>query len=165
MKKFGVSGSRWLKIVHLVVMILMLGGIISTLALRWGLDLTSYDEVYHSYRVLLRISDNVIRWGAQGLLVTGLVYGIWTNWGWFKYKWITVKWIIFMGQTIFGIFFIDRWMVENMSLLESEGRLALSNPIFLNNHWSIQIGATVQTALILFLVWVSVVKPWKKKAE
>lgn len=43
--------------------------------------------------------------------------------------------------------------------------MALANATFLQNHWLMQVGAAVQSVFILFLIWVSVFKPWKKKAE
>lgn len=164
MKQLSTAGVKWLKIVHLVVLVLMLGGIISSTILRVSLKLTSFDEVLVTYRMLQSLSDNVIRYGAVGLLLTGLGYSILTNWGFFKHRWVTVKWIVFMGQTVFGIVFIDRWMVKNLDLLETDGGAALTNPLFLHNHALVQYGAMVQIAAIIFLVWVSVVKPWRKKA-
>lgn len=163
MKKLTTNGVKWLKIVHLVVLVLMMGGIICSTLLRATMKLTSFDEVLTTYKLLQHISDYVVRYGAQGLLFTGIAYSVFTNWGFFKHTWVTVKWVAFMGQTVFGIFFIDRWMVKNLSLLEAEGQAALANPVFLQNHSLVVNGALAQIAVIVFLVWVSVAKPWRKK--
>ena len=163
MKKFGAKGTKWVKVVHLVLVVLMLGGIISTMAIRLGLKPQTYEEMVVVYRVLLTVSDQVIRYGGIGLMLIGLVYGIWTSWGFFKHRWIAVKWVVFMGQTVFGIAFIDRWMVENFSLLETEKAAALSHPVFLQNEQSILYGATAQIALLVLLTVISVWKPWKKR--
>ena len=40
------------------------------------------------------IDDFVIIPGGVGSLLTGLLYSIFTNWGWFKHKWVTTKWAI-----------------------------------------------------------------------
>lgn len=165
MKKMGTVGLKWLKISHLVLVVLMLGGIISSLALRLTLKLTTFDEVYLTYKMLYNISDYVIRYGAVGLFITGIVYGVWTNWGWFKHRWITVKWIVFVLQTIFGVFFIDRWMTANVSMLEAERSMALSNPAFVHNHLLIQGGAIAQSVAIIFLIGVSVFKPWRQRNQ
>jgi hypothetical protein len=164
MKKMDSNGLKWLKIVHIVVLILMFGGIISSTIMRISLPLTNFEHVYAAYTMMMNISDYVVRYGAQGLLLTGIVYGVWTNWGFFRYRWVTVKWAIFMAQTIFGIVFVDRWMVHNMSLLEAERAMALTDPVFVQNHSMIKAGAMGQSGLLLFLIWVSVFKPWKKKA-
>jgi hypothetical protein len=75
-----------------------------------------------------------------------------------------VKWGVFIFQTVFGIFFIDRWMVANMHLLQTEESLALSNPLFLHNELLIKSGAMVQIALLVFLIAISVIKPWRKRS-
>jgi hypothetical protein len=55
-------------------MVLMLGGIISSLVLRLGLRLTDYDQVLFTYRLMQLVSDYVVRYGALGLLLTGISY-------------------------------------------------------------------------------------------
>ncbi|HWI66550.1 MAG TPA: hypothetical protein VNT75_32375 [Symbiobacteriaceae bacterium] len=164
MKKLSTNGVKWLKIVHLVVLVLMMGGIICSTLVRATMPLAPFDEVYVTYRMLQGISDNVVRWGAQGLLLTGIAYSIFTNWGFFKHTWVAVKWVAFMAQTVFGIFFIDHWMVKNLALLEAEGTAALTNPVFLQNHALVKYGGMAQIVVIVILVWVSVAKPWRKKA-
>lgn len=47
------------------------------------------------------VDDWIIIPGAMGSLLTGVLYTVFTRWGWFKHRWITVKWAI----TIFGILF------------------------------------------------------------
>ncbi|WP_019004937.1 hypothetical protein [Cohnella laeviribosi] len=164
-RKIGLKGMKWLKIIHLVLVVLMLGGIVSSVAIRLGVHPESYEETVLVYRVLQTVSDQIIRYGGFGILLIGLVYSIWTNWGFFKHKWILVKWIVFIAQTVFGIQFIDRWMVENLSLLETEKAAALSNPVFLHNETLIRYGAMTQTGLLLFLIAISVFKPWRKKSD
>lgn len=164
MKKLTTTGQKWLKTVHLIVLVLMLGGIISSLVLRLGLRLTDYSQVLFTYRLMLLVSDYVIRYGAKGILLTGIVYSVWTNWGFFRYRWVTVKWAVFLGQTVFGIACIDRWMVANLRLLEAGGPAALTDPVFVQQHAWMQWGAIAQVAAILFLTWVSVFKPWKQRA-
>jgi len=42
-------------------------------------------------------------------------------------------------------------------------RAALSNPEFLSNIMNIKIWGTLQVSLLLFMVIISVIKPWKSK--
>ena len=165
MKKIGAKGMKWLKILHIVFVVLMIGGIISSVVIRLGFQPTTYEETLVVHRVLQTVSDQIIRYGGFGILLIGFVYSIWTPWGFFKHRWVAVKWGVFVAQTVFGIFFIDRWMVNNMSLLETEKEAALSNPAFLYNETLIQYGAMAQIALLLFVTAVSVLKPWKKMKQ
>ena len=154
-----------MKIAHLVFISLMFGGIISSIALRLSAPHASLDEVRATYHALTTISDGVIRYGAQGILLTALVYSLWTPWGFAKYRWVLVKWVVFMGQTLFGIFFVDRLMSTNLSLLSAGGTDVLSAPAFLANHRSILIGATIQVGCIVVLLCLSVLKPWRSRVR
>lgn len=156
---------RLLKILHLVLMVLFLGGILSSIALSLTTNLANFDVTYHTYKSLIIISDNIVRNGAVGTLLLGVVYGFFTTWGFFKHKWLTVKWIIFIVQTFLGIFMVDRLMVANMALLESEKAMALNNPVFLHNHFLRQYIVIAQIALTLFIVIISVIKPWRSKRK
>lgn len=165
LRNLGPLGMKWLKILHILLAILFLGGILSSLTLTLWLDLSAFAEVYVTYRNLLLISDHVVRYGAQGTLLVGIVYGAFTTWGFFKHRWLTVKWIIFTVQTVLGIFIVDHLMVANMALLTSEGSAALRDPIFLHNHLFRQTIVVVQIVLTLLILIISGLKPWRTKSS
>lgn len=165
LRNLGPLGMKWLKILHILLAILFLGGILSSFTLTLWLDLSAFDEVYVTYKNLLRISDNVVRYGAQGTLLVGIVYGMFTTWGFFKHTWLIVKWLIFTVQTVLGIFIVDHLMVANMALLESEGSAALRDPIFLYNHHFRQSIVVVQIVLTLVILMISGLKPWRSKSS
>ncbi|MBB6214251.1 hypothetical protein HNQ80_000320 [Anaerosolibacter carboniphilus] len=164
MKKLGSQGLKWLKIVHILLIILFLGGIISTLAINSHLKISTFDEAYATYKSSIIISDYVVKYGAQGTLIIGIVYGVFTNWGFLKHRWIAVKWLFWIAQTFIGIFVVDRLMVANMAILEAEKVKALSNPVFLQNHTTRQYVVIVQIVLSTFLICISILKPWRKKS-
>lgn len=163
MRKLGPVGTKWLKIFHLISVALWFGGIACLVTLRYGIQLSSFDEVNTAYNSMRVIDDVLIRNGAQGLLITSLIYSIWTHWGFFKHRWITIKWVIFISQMILGIGFLNRWVNTNIHLLETEKSIALSNTVFIQNHSLIQAGAITQIILITIVICISVLKPWKKK--
>lgn len=154
---------KWLQIFHIVLVALFFGGIMSSLALNSRLKLSTFDEVYVTYKNLIIISDDIVRLGAQGTLIIGIIYGIWTNWGFLKHKWLAAKWVVFVTQTLIGIFVVDKLMVANMTILESQKSMALNNPAFLDNHSLRQHVVIVQIVLTILLFCISVFKPWKKK--
>lgn len=83
MKKIGPNGMKWLKIIHVFLVVLFFGGILSSVALNFWIDFTKYDEAYHGYKNMVTISDHVVRWGAVGTLLVGFIYGFFTHWGFF----------------------------------------------------------------------------------
>lgn len=163
MKKIGPNGMKWLKIIHVFLVVLFFGGILSSLALNLHIDFTKYDEAYLGYKNIVVTSDHVVRWGAIGTLVVGFTYGFFTNWGFFKHRWVGVKFVLFMVQTIVGIFIVDKLMMANMELLETEKELALNNLAFIQNHEIRQYAVFFQVAVTIFIFIISYIRPWRKK--
>ncbi|WP_142292120.1 hypothetical protein [Bacillus sp. OV166] len=74
-----------------------------------------------------------------------------------------MKWILFVSQTILGIFIVDKLMMTNMAILETEKARALVNPEFIQNQTIRQYAIMIQVAITIFIFCISVFKPWKKK--
>ncbi len=163
MRKFGSLGLKILKMSHILLIVLFLGGILSSFALIMKLDLSNFDDVYMAYKTFNILSDNVVKMGAQGTILLGAIYGFFTKWGFIKHKWLAVKWILFIMQTFVGILIVDKLMVANTVLLETEKVLALSNPLFLHNHYLRLYVVITQIGLTLFALILSVLKPGRSK--
>ena len=163
MKKIGPKGMKWLKIIHVFLVVLFFGGILSSLAINLHIDFTKYNESYLGFKNMIIISDNIVRWGAIGTLLVGFTYGFFTNWGFFKHRWVGMKFVLYIIQTIVGIFVVDKLMVANMNLLETQKELALSNPIFIQNQAIMQYAVYFQVLVTIFIFIISFLKPWKRK--
>ena len=48
------------------------------------------------------IDDFIIIPGANGALLTGLIYSVFTGWGWFKHKWIIINMMYYHIRNFFG---------------------------------------------------------------
>lgn len=156
MRKFGSLGLRLLKMLHILLIVLFLGGILSCFALLIKLDLSNFDEVDMAYRTFNIISDNVVKIGAQGTILLGAVYDFFTKWGFIKHKWLAVKWVLFIAQTFIGILMVDKLMVANLFL-------ALSNPVFIHNYTLRLEVVIVQIGLTLIAMILSVLKPVRSR--
>jgi hypothetical protein len=163
MRKFGSLGLKLLKMSHMLLIVLFLGGILSSFALIMKLNLSNFDEVYLTYKSFNIISDNVVKLGAQGTILLGAVYGFFTKWGFIKHKWLAVKWILFIAQTFIGILVVDKLMMANLALLETEKVLALSDPVFIHNHFLRLYVVIAQIGLTLFALVLSVLKPGRSR--
>src|SRR5689334_6504875 len=163
MRKFGSLGLKFLKMFHILMIVLFLGGILSSFALLMKLDLSNFEDVHLAYKTFNIISDNVVKVGAQGIILLGAVYGFFTKWGFIKHKWLAVKWILFIAQTFIGILIVDKLMVANLSLLAAEKALALSNPVFIYNHTLRLEVVIAQIGLTLLALILSVLKPGRSR--
>ncbi len=163
MRKFGSLGLKLLKMSHMLLIVLFLGGILSSFALIMKLNLSNFDEVYLTYKSFNIISDNVVKLGAQGMILLGAVYGFFTKWGFIKHKWLALKWILFIAQTFIGILVVDKLMMANLTLLETEKVLALSDPVFIHHHFLRLYVVIAQIGLTLIALILSVLKPGRSR--
>jgi hypothetical protein len=163
MRKFGSIGLKLLKMFHILMIVLFLGGILSSFVLLMKLDLSDFEDVFVAYKTFHIISDNVVKMGAQGTILLGAIYGFFTKWGFIKHKWLAVKWILFIAQTFIGILVVDKLMVANIALLETEKVLALSDPIFIHNHYLRLYVVIAQIGLTLLALILSVLKPGRAR--
>jgi Na+/phosphate symporter len=79
-RELSAAQTKWLKIAHLVSVIMMLGGIMCGLVINKQLQSTGYANASAMYAIIGTISDQIVRYGAQGTLLTALIYSVWTNW-------------------------------------------------------------------------------------
>jgi hypothetical protein len=101
--------------------------------------------------------------GAFGCLITGLVFSIFSNWGFFKHNWIIFKWIITVSAILFGTFFLGPWETAMMEISGVLGMESLKDPAYLYSQKMNLIWGGLQTSLLMVTVFISIFKPWKKR--
>jgi len=101
--------------------------------------------------------------GAFGCLITGLIYSIFSNWGFFKHRWIVFKWIVTIAAIIVGTVWLGPWESTMMKISGRLGIGALNNQTYLYTQRMNLIFGGLQCLLLMVTVFVSVFKPWKKK--
>ena len=162
MKKISPKGMKILKTVHLLSSMMWVVGVIS-MGVAGVISPGSGDELHMMLSVNRHIDDILVIPGAIITLITGLIYGVCTNWGFFKHTWITVKWIAAMAVTIAGTFYFNVKMERCVEITALSRDTALTNPELLGNMQITLTGTCFQAAVLVALVVISVFKPWKKK--
>lgn len=166
MKKFGARGQRVLKIIHLIVAGLWLGGaaaltlmIVALGPAESGPELLGYDLARKF------VDDLIIIPGAMGCLLSGLLISGLTPWGFFKHRWVAVKWILTVACILFGTFYLGP-MINGQPLISQDlGLAAAADPVYAANRFHNTLGGGLQLAALIFMVAISVMKPWKKKGK
>ena len=164
MKKLGKNGLRWLKGFHMITVSCWLGGAVSLLllyplkkgALNGGVLYGINQSIHHVDMMVVVIP------GAFGCLISGLIYGIFTKWGFFKHKWMILKWIVVFVAILFGTFFLGPWETAMMEISGKLGMSALSDPAYLYNQRMNLIFGALQCLALIITVFISVFKPWRK---
>lgn len=163
MKRVTGTGLKFLKIIHLLLAFMWIGGGLSMLLLLLTTLPMDGHELYMRSLVLKRIDDWLIIPGALGIIISGIVYGVWTNWGFFKHKWISVKWILTIAMVLLGTFLMGPWVNGNVYPIEKMADYTLENKEFFSNVSQTIIWGSIQVLLLLLVVIISVLKPWKTK--
>ncbi|MDR3175894.1 MAG: DUF2269 family protein [Desulfovibrio sp.] len=165
MKKLGASGQKMLKILHLIMAGLWIGGAIGLLLMVFALDGAQSGGELHGYdRARQFVDDWLVIPGAMGCLATGLLLSWLTPWGFFRHRWVAVKWLLTVACIIFGTFALGPTTNDQPILSAMYGLGALIDPEYASNRLCNLTGGTVQVAAIVFMVVISTLKPWKRKA-
>jgi hypothetical protein len=125
----------------------------------------SAGELYGIHETMKFIDDFVIIPGAIGVLLTAIVYSVWTNWGWFKYRWITVKWLICIYGIAIGTYPLGPWQTELVNLAKDRGMSALANPVYVQNTTMLYILGTFQVCTLVFAIFLTALRPWQRKVK
>ena len=165
MKKLPSNAIKILKICHLLFSVMWLGGAMVLTIVSFSVIPSTFQEA----RIYAHLLDFIDKWmiivGANGILVTGLVYSIWTNWGFTKYRWVIVKWTIVVLQILYGTFVLGPWITENINIVEGVDPGIFPNETFSSNLRKTAVWGSLQAIFLLFLFVISVWKPWGKRKD
>ncbi|MCF8381982.1 MAG: hypothetical protein K9G39_00065 [Chlorobium sp.] len=166
MRKLSARSLKWLKGFHLIAAASWTGGAISLLSLYFLKNgVTNGSELYGINRSIHHIDMSIVVIpGATGCLFTGLIYSLFSNWGFFRHSWLTFKWIVTIAAILFGTFFLGPWETSMMDISGNIGIAALQDPAYLWNQRMNLLFGTAQVLLLLATVFISIFKPWKPGA-
>ena len=162
MKNLNTNGVKTLKVFHLLFVMMWIIGVVAMAIIYFSYP-QSGDELYSSFHIMRLIDDILVIPGAMLTVITAIIYGKFTNWGFFKHRWIIVKWIISITIIVVGTFVFSPWLNNCLEIANKQRDGALTNPDILHYRSLISIFASIQSSALIFLVIVSVFKPWKKK--
>jgi hypothetical protein len=162
MTKLAMSGQKFLKAVHLVAVGLWLSCVIVLLVIPviarnilTGEELYMYNLLYHF------IDMYILTPAAIATLLTGVVYSLFTKWGFFKHGWLVYKWLVTLAIIISGTFYLGPMVTKMLAIADLKRLAALQDAYYLQG---VTIGiwtAIINTLLLLTAVFFSVYKPWK----
>jgi hypothetical protein len=166
MKKIGLSGRRWLLMFHVLLASVWIGTAVSMNVIQFAKgDLPNGDELYAVNACLKLIDDFIIIPSALGILLTGLLISLLTNWGFFKFHWVAVKWIVAVSLVVFGTFWLGPWLNGMVAISDAERIASLQNPEYLHNRQMLMIFGPIQVCVLAAVTFISVFKPWGKRAR
>jgi uncharacterized membrane protein len=162
MKTLNRSQQNFLKTIHLIsASTWMTCIIVITLMPHIAKSITNGDELYMYNRIFHFIDMKMVTPAAVTTLITGLIYSIFTKWGFFKHGWLIYKWVITLGLILVGTFYLGPMVTNMLEISEIKRIAALEDPYY---QYGLAVGSWVSilnTSLLIIAVIVSVYKPWK----
>lgn len=159
------QGMVALKIVHLLGASCWLGGAVSLIFLNLYSPAASREGMLYCISFSSHVADMwvVIGLGLGTCVFTGFLYGVLTRWGFFRHRWVAVKWFVTGLCFASGWLFLGRWEGARLALSEAAGNAAL-DAAYQQARALHLWGSLAQAGLLVFLVAISVIRPWKKLA-
>ncbi len=164
MVKLSTKGRLWLKSIHIIFSLVLLGGAACILVLR----VVGWSDSAHlhalDYAIAL-VEQGVIIPAATGALLTGFLESWLTTWGFVRYRWVTIKWIVLIACVVIGTLWLGPWANQMVQLTEEQGANALVNPVYLQVRLMHTILFSAQTLALSVLPFLSVIKPWMRQSR
>lgn len=162
MKTMSASSQKLLKGIHIIVAGLWLSCVL-LLALMPLVtkSVSSGDELFMYNYIYYFVDMYVLTPAAMATLLTGLVFSLFTKWGFIRHGWIVYKWIVTLAIIISGTFYLGPTVTRLLEISDTNRIAALQNPFY--NH-GVVVGlwaSRINSLLLLIAVFVSVYKPWK----
>ncbi len=162
MTKLSPKGLKWLKFFHVMAAVCWIGCSIGMNVLKHTVQPENPDQMY-ILSLAIKILDEVLIYvGTLGCLVTGIIYGACTKWGFFKYRWINVKWVLTFAMILFGTIFTGPAVTGNVQAIDwYAGNLG----IYESNLSTTSLWGGIQLLILVTVFYLSVFKPWMGKKE
>ena len=156
-----VNTQKWIKVLHVYLGGIWGGGAASLFAIHCLYPPSSGEELYVRNMAMIYIDNYIIIPAAIGSSLTGLIYSQLTKWGYLKYYWVIAKWIIIITFIVIGYFWLIPWlnnMLEFSAAIRHSHMIDSSSyDVDMSFHFAMTV---VQTVMLLFVVIISIFKPW-----
>ena len=157
----GLKGKKILLGIHITFISIWIGTLIVVLLLMFIKNSSfNISQIAVVDKVIFLLSDNIIMNVSIAVALSGLIFSMFTSWGFIKFYWIIVKWILVILLGCVIMFLSGPAMNGAAALSDVFNVQVLSNPDYLQyEKLSLQY-SLIQIILLIFIVFISVIKPW-----
>lgn len=163
MKKLGTTGLKILKISHLLFAVMWIGGVMALVSLQLGATPDTKEMMYMAAVAHLIVDEFFLIPGGIGIVVTAVIYGMFTGWGFFKQRWLAVKWVLTILLVIIGAGYMGVTIKENVVYAQTLLSENISTDVYWTNVYNVAVAGIIQLIGFVYIVTISVFKPWKTK--
>ncbi len=145
-----ISAGLWLSCIIVLALLPVISAKIIT-----GDEIYMYNLTYHFIDMFILTPASLLT------LLTGLLYSLFTKWGFFRQGWIVYKWTVTLLIIITGTLYLGPMVTELLEIANVKRIAALEDQYYMQGHTIGLYAAIVNTLLLIVAVIVSVYKPWK----
>lgn len=162
-RHFPLFWRRALKATHVGVAAFWLGAALILVVLQLPDAETLGERVRGVTYAMTLIDDFVIIPATVVVFLSGILYGVGTPWGFFRYDWVVAKWVGTVLFMAFGALALGPW-IDGMDVLAQEhGAAVFARPEYASARLRVALWGGIQTFLLGGLVAISIYKPWGKR--
>lgn len=159
----GARGQKWLKGLHVTLVAFSVGAILSMLVLLLIKQNFKAEENLFPIDLSIFHLFNFLEYSFYGIILTGLVYSLFTKWGFFKHHWITVKWAVVLLLFVFTWVWIGPVTTGMVALADGGFRLPGTLSEYLDYSSKGRLYSSIECLVFVFILFISVLKPWGKR--
>lgn len=150
---------KWLKLFHIIFAIAWIGCAFGMNLLKFFVHPDGAQQMYMLSLDIWMLDQLLICAGVMGCLLTGLIYGFLTKWGFFKHRWLIWKWVLTIIMILLGTFVMGPAVDGNVKPIEWYNTNLAD---YTQNMDTTALWGSIQLILLILVVWLSVFKPNKK---
>ncbi|MBT6948376.1 MAG: FMN-binding protein [Candidatus Marinimicrobia bacterium] len=158
------TGRRWLRVIHIVFIASLMGGLASILTIHLISGLDTHQLFIANYSIYT-LFNMVVTWSFYGVVTTGLVYSVFTHWGLTKHWWIIGKWT----GTVVLFVLVWIWLgpaINGMVALSDIGMKASDVPHDYAEYHNTLTPVIAVAMLIMFtLISITIFRPWGQRSQ
>ncbi len=162
MQKLTISHQKLLKVIHLISVSIWLSSVVTLMLIPIISKKITLDDEIYMYNLAYHFIDMFILTPAAILtLLTGLIYSLFTKWGFFRHGWIIYKWIVTLLIIITGTFYLGPMVTKLLEISDIKRIAALQDQFYTQGEVIGLFAAIINSSLLIIAVFFSVYKPWK----
>ena len=166
MVKLSRNGLKVVKAVHLLAIAGWFGGGLAANLLAYRIGAMNPESSLSTALEMINTLDALlIPICALITILTGIVYGVFTHWGFFRQAWIVIKWVITILVVVTGIVFTSGYLGVMGGLAAQFGHAALQNPDFIAVAKANQQMGIGQLVFLFIAMILSIWKPGKQRLD
>jgi uncharacterized membrane protein len=160
MIKITGKGLRILKSFHLLAVISWMGASVcafGVLVYSHQIILTKESLLY--LFSLMEFLDYFIIGGALITIILGVVYAVFTHWGFIKTRWVALKWPLSLFIIFTGSLFYLPWLEQMRQIVDDQGLAAMESAAYQDLYQSIFFLLSATLLLFVLMVFLSTWRP------